>query len=234
VTEQKARPERQVIVVDIETNGLDHDVHEAVEVAWWNLDTSERGVFIPRHNVSKVLKRASIKALQINRYIDRIADQPQDVAGLQANRLWKQLAGRTPEWCTAQPSTFVLALEQFNAQQRGETPPDPPAPVPATMLGSNPRFDARMLEKVFKRVRRTAEPCHYRLRDISAYAMGALGLDYQPGLHELCERLGVEPGDHSAEADVTATGIAYMKLRAMRVTVAVDAWDADREWVSPK
>lgn len=216
MTEQETRPQRQVIVVDCEMNGLDHRVHKAVEVAWWNLDTDERGVFVPRHNVSKVLKRAQIKALQINRYIDRLADAEQDTGEL-ALELWDQLSGRTGTWRAQQPPfAFVQALEAHVARRRGEEPPPgPPDPVPATMLGSNPRIDALMLEKVFRRVGRAPDPMHHRLLDIAAYAMGVLGLDYAPGLFDLCERLGVEPGDHSAEADVTATGICYRKLRAI-------------------
>lgn len=215
MTEQ-SRPERHTIVVDCEMNGLDHRIHEAVECAWWNLDTSERGVFIPRHNVSKVLKHAQIEALQINRYVDRLADQPQDT-GEAAVTLWEQLSGRTAEWrAQRSPFPFVQVLEAHVARQRGEEPPPgPPDPVPATMLGSNPRIDALMLEKVFRRVGRAPDPMHHRLLDISAYAMGVLGLDYCPGLFDLCERLGVEPGDHSAEADVTATGVAYLKLRGI-------------------
>lgn len=213
---QEDRPERQVIVVDLESNGLDPRRHQAVEVAWWNLATSERATFIPRHDVSKVLKRASIRALQINRYIDRIAEAPQDTDDSQALALWRQLSGRTAQWRVQQPSALAVALEAMNARRRGEEPPPPPAgPVAATLLGSNPRFDARMLEKVFRKIGREIEPCHYRLLDIAAYAMGVLGLDYPPGLAEICERLGVEPGDHSAEADVTATGVAYLKLAAM-------------------
>lgn len=69
---------RHMIVVDVETNGLDFARHEAVEVAWWNLATDERGQFIPRHDVAKVLAAADVKALQVNRYIDRIADQRTD------------------------------------------------------------------------------------------------------------------------------------------------------------
>jgi DNA polymerase III epsilon subunit-like protein len=212
VTEQEARPERHTIVVDVEANGLDHDKHEAVEVAWWNLDTSERGVFIPPHDVSAVLKHAQIRALQINRYIDRIAEAPQDTDNREALRLWQELAGRTKEWQAQQPVLLSEATEP------------PPAPVPAMLLGSNPRFDARMLEKVFRKAHRKVEPCHHRLRDISSYAAGALGLSYNPGLHELCERLNITPPDHTAEADVTATGLAYMKLEAMRPEIA-KPWD---------
>jgi DNA polymerase-3 subunit epsilon len=72
---------RQVIVVDVETSGLDVDRHSTVEVAWWHLGTGQRGCFIPPHNVSKVLYEADIEALQINRYIDRIAAAPQDMTG---------------------------------------------------------------------------------------------------------------------------------------------------------
>lgn len=87
---------RQIIIVDCETNGLDLVKHEAVEVAWANLDTDEGGCFIPKHDVQKVLGAADVKALQINRYIDRIADQPQ-ANGVDDPRsaLWHALEGNT-------------------------------------------------------------------------------------------------------------------------------------------
>ena len=72
VTEPTRGP---LVVVDTETNGLDVERHQAVEVAWWNLDTGQRGDFIPAHSVPDVLYVASVKALQINRYVDRIAER---------------------------------------------------------------------------------------------------------------------------------------------------------------
>jgi DNA polymerase-3 subunit epsilon len=83
---------RPYVVVDVETNGLDYEMHEVVEVAWWNLDTDERGHFVPSHDVSGVLARADIRALQINRYVDRIASAKQD-NGDESLRLYRQLAG---------------------------------------------------------------------------------------------------------------------------------------------
>lgn len=72
---------RDIVVVDVETNGLDYDVHVPVEVAWWNMNTGARGSFVPRHDVSYVLATASIEALQINRYVDRLATAEQDTGG---------------------------------------------------------------------------------------------------------------------------------------------------------
>lgn len=175
---------RQIVVVDTETNGLDPDRHQAVEVAWWNLDTGERGVFIPQHNVSMVLHDADVRALQINRYVDRIAGQKQD-NGRETVGLFQQLDGNT-------------------------------------LAGSNPAFDAAMLRKVFAGTRRGADPpgvvpWHHRMWDLSAYAAGVLGLEELPGLAKVCELLEIEPGDHTAEADVTACGLCFKKLRAMRL-----------------
>lgn len=92
-TEEK--PPRQTVVVDVETNGLDWERHQAVEVAWWNLDTGDRGCFVPVHNVRQVLADADIGALRITRYVDRLADAEQDREGLQLARLAEQLAGNT-------------------------------------------------------------------------------------------------------------------------------------------
>lgn len=87
--------ERHVVVVDVETTGFDPDYHACVEVGWWDLNTGERGHFIPQHDVAEVLGRANVKALQINRYIDRIADQPQDETGTEVQRLANALDGNT-------------------------------------------------------------------------------------------------------------------------------------------
>jgi hypothetical protein len=86
---------RQLILVDLESSGLDVQIHQAVEVAWWNLTTGQRGEFIPYHDVREVLANADLRALQINRYIDRIAMAPQDGGGVEARRLAKQLDGNT-------------------------------------------------------------------------------------------------------------------------------------------
>lgn len=86
---------RELLVVDLETNGLDPERHVAVEVGWWNLTTGKRGDFIPVHHVKDVLVNADLRALQINRYIDRIAMAQQDTDGVYAQGLLDQLAGNT-------------------------------------------------------------------------------------------------------------------------------------------
>lgn len=177
--------ERQTIVVDTESNGLDPDIHQAVEIAWWNLDTDERGLFIPHHDVSHVLANAEIQALRINRYVDRIADTNVSNSDIYerreaTSRLYKQLHGNT-------------------------------------LAGSNPAFDAAMLRKLFASDRAygpTPAPWHHRLFDLSAYARGVIGLKNLPGLAEVCHMLAIDPGDHTAEADVTATGLCFRKLMA--------------------
>ena len=86
---------RPIVVVDTETSGLDLDEDFAVEVAWWNLKTDERGSFVPIHDVARVLTPRNVPALRVNRYIDRLADAPQDMDFVELNRLHDQLDGAT-------------------------------------------------------------------------------------------------------------------------------------------
>lgn len=86
---------REIIVADIETSGLDRSRHTTVEVAWWHLGTGQRGVFVPPHSVSEVLANADIAALQINRYIDRLAHAQQDQKAEAAYELAEVLEGNT-------------------------------------------------------------------------------------------------------------------------------------------
>jgi DNA polymerase III subunit epsilon len=185
---------RPVIVVDCETTGLDPRAHMVVEVAWWNLDTDERGRFVPPHSWQDAVATASLKALQINRYIDRIAATPQDWDHSEAWRLWRQFGGDP------------LVLD--------------PDHVPATLAGANPAFDAQFLREVFKPLGKEVDdldltPWHQRLWDVSAYAAGVLGLDELPGLAKVCELLDVPAPDHSAAGDVTVTGLCLRALMAM-------------------
>lgn len=184
-------PERQLVVVDVETNGLDPAVHEAVEVAWWNLSTGERGWFIPRHDVSGVLGRAEVRALQVNRYIDRIAGQAQDYDGSQVVRLHDEFG-------------------DYQEDEHGG------AFTQHTLVSANPTFDAAFISKLFDQHLFDVEraPWHHRLFDVEAYAAGVLGLDHVPGLREVCELLELPHSpDHTAEGDVTAAGAAFLALR---------------------
>lgn len=83
----------------------------------------------------------------------------------------------------------------------------------ATLVGSNPRFDA-----AFLKARWGNEPWHYRLLDVCAYVAGARGLDYVPGLSDAAEIMGVElQPDHTAETDVlVAQGVYYAAREYVR------------------
>lgn len=169
---------REIVVVDTETNGLEVDRHQVVEVAWWNLTTDERGLFVPLHDRAYVLRDADIRALQLNRYIDRIADEEQDHDYVELNRFHDEIDDKT-------------------------------------MAGSNPAFDAYFLSKMFRGANRLRlAPWHHRMWDLSAYAAGVLGLVELPGLSTVCKMLDIEPGNHTAEADVTAAGLCFRELMA--------------------
>lgn len=62
---------RPIIVVDVETNGLDLNLHEAWEVAWHNLDTGASDHFFVALDLPRFLANAQLDALRINRFVDR-------------------------------------------------------------------------------------------------------------------------------------------------------------------
>lgn len=176
-------PVRHQVVVDVETTGLDHTRHVPVEVAWWDLTTGARGVFIPPHP-NFDMHNAEVIALELNGYYDRGLDNP--------NR-W--------DLDRAELRTLHAVL------------------VGQTLAGSNPGFDARFLAPLFAAERLDPEPWHHRLDDLAGYARGVLGLGHLPGLSEVCELVGVVPGDHTAEADVLATGRAFLELARRRAAL---------------
>jgi DNA polymerase-3 subunit epsilon len=192
--------DQHIVVVDVETNGRDPERHQAVEVAWWNLTTDERGCFIPRHHPQEVLFHAEIDALRVNRYIDRIAGQPQDLHSDELLRLHAQ---------------FYDYDEDRTHEDGGA------AEIRHTLAGKNPAFDARFLANLFARndvTEHAPTPWSYRLLDLSGYAHGVLRLPLDEpllSLRDLCGRLGVEPGDHTADGDVTATGSCFRHLARM-------------------
>jgi DNA polymerase III epsilon subunit-like protein len=87
--------ERQIIVVDVETTGLDPSKHVVVEVSWCYLAAHGCRTFIPKHDVSKALGGAEVIALQINRYLDRIAGVQQDDYYAETDALFAALEGNT-------------------------------------------------------------------------------------------------------------------------------------------
>jgi DNA polymerase-3 subunit epsilon len=86
---------RKQIVVDVETNGLDIAKHDIVEIAWYDLSTDEYGSFIPIHDPYKILAKADLFALQINKYVDRIALATQDSDLIEYNKFLERIADNT-------------------------------------------------------------------------------------------------------------------------------------------
>lgn len=85
----------------------------------------------------------------------------------------------------------------------------------ATLVGANPAFDA-----AFLRARWGHAPWHFRLLDVEAYAMGALGYDRPRGLATITRDLrargfGIPHPDHSAADDVAATRAAFRALQGI-------------------
>lgn len=178
-------PDRQIVVVDVETNGLDPDRHIAVEVAWSNLTTGEHGVFVPPHNWHDAVSTAELTALRVNRYLDRLAEAPQDKDGKAASALWDQLEG----------NTLAGATPSFDA------------PFLRNMFRETYDLDSHDIDGPPK--------WHHRLLDLSAYAAGALNIPAAelPGLTEVCDRLDVPHlRAHTAEGDVTATVLCFEAL----------------------
>lgn len=175
---------RKQIVVDVETNGLQLEKHDVVEVAWYDLATDEFGCFIPIHDPYRILAKADLIALQINKYIDRIALAPQDSDYVEYNRFLERISD-------------------------------------ATLAGSNPGFDALFLRKMINTYNKNGDKAnstwHHRLFDLSSYAMGILQLEELPGLHTVCELLGiVNEEEHSALGDVKATVQCFRKLKELK------------------
>lgn len=59
--------DRRPVIVDVETAGRTPGVHDVVECAWWDIETDERGVFVPPHSMIEF----EAEALSINRYYER-------------------------------------------------------------------------------------------------------------------------------------------------------------------
>jgi DNA polymerase-3 subunit epsilon len=100
-----------VIVVDVETTGLQRRHDLVVEVAWWNLTTAERGHFIPAHDIDHALDIGSSVALKMNDYQERIMVLPQDLEGIEAQQLETQLKNNT--LAGSNPSFDAAFLERI-------------------------------------------------------------------------------------------------------------------------
>lgn len=85
----------------------------------------------------------------------------------------------------------------------------------ATLVAANPAFDA-----AFLRARWGVAPWRYRLLDVEAYAMGALGYDTPQGLARIARDLrkldhAIPEPDHTAAADVATLRACYLALASL-------------------
>jgi DNA polymerase III epsilon subunit-like protein len=194
----------ELIFVDTETNGLDPERHDAVEIGWENIATGETGCFVPRHNPREILAAAEPEALQVNRYVERGLWRPSLMDnGPELQRLWEQFGGSIHH------------------------DPDPDRLIPRrALVAVNPAFDASFIAKAFARgfdpnLDLEVRPWHYRMENLGSIARGAfrLPIDHPPlSFREVCERLDVEIGDHTAGGDVRA-GAECLRLLARLVDV---------------
>lgn len=180
---------RDLIVVDVETTGLDPDYHLPIEVAAINMRTGEELYFVPLIS-PKALGQASGEALQINRYYERGVYKAMVPSGTETanyyDRLWQMLEG----------NTFGGSNPRFDARIlcRG-------AAIPI----GDPDMNNRPREEVW----------HHRLADVASYAAGTLALHpaKAPGLADLCQRLGISVDEpHSALGDARATAECFNRL----------------------
>lgn len=87
----------------------------------------------------------------------------------------------------------------------------------ATLVGANPAFDAAMLQYGLWETDDRPAPWHYRLLDVEAYAMGALGYSRPKGLNavalDLVDRGHEIPApDHTAAGDVATVRACHLAL----------------------
>jgi DNA polymerase III epsilon subunit-like protein len=178
---------RQLIVVDVETTGLDVETHHVLEVAAVNVETGEELYFVPALPEG-ALDNADGKALKINGYFQRdVYAHRLDVDA--SEKYWTQL------WDWLDGNTLAGSNPSFDAAMLNR----------AQAWNGGPRSARR------------PSPWHHRLADLSAYAAGALNIDptAMPGLEVVCRSLHVEnSAPHSALGDARATAECFKKLAA--------------------
>lgn len=201
---------RPLIVVDVETNGLDPEAHHVWEFSWWNLTTGERDTFLPYIGDGRdFLHAANRTALRVNRFIDRWTDE--------------RLAAEDYGVETARGHLTLFLDNVWPKQDDDESR--------AVMVCAQPKFDLPFISKTLsshdvtavwaKEPQDRVEPWFYRAIDISSWGGAMLGLDPRAPLSAsgLARRLGVEiPPEqrHTAEGDVTLVGRTMLLLEYIR------------------
>lgn len=181
--EQDKQPRRALAFIDVETTGLDPDVHQVWEIALALDDGPIQSTIVEHH-----LDGADPVALAVSRYHER-GGEFFTATIFDGDGIARAILAETIEQTIYESLSF------------------------ATLVGANPAFDAAML-----RARWGDAPWHFRLLDVEAYAMGALGYDRPRGLATITRDLRargfeIPVPDHSAAADVAATRAAFYALR---------------------
>lgn len=178
--------ERELVVVDVETTGLDPARHAVLEVAAVNVATGEEFCFAP-WIPSAAMAMADPRALQINRYFERgvWADAPatQEADRDNWSKLWKMLSG----------NTLGGSNPAFDAAM--------------LLAGYATACNVESVRNPWHH--RLADLAAY-----AAPALG-LGPTELPGLKSVCDQLGVEiGGEHTALGDARATAECFRRLMA--------------------
>ncbi|MGN0100733.1 MAG: exonuclease domain-containing protein [Dietzia sp.] len=193
-----------LVVVDVETSGLDPRRHSVLEVAALDLTTHEELIFVPSPVVPdddrwwrwfarrrRWQDLASPEAMKVNRYHERrVSDLQLDVP-------------RTTGAWTA-----------LNAMLAGNL-----------IAGANPEFDAKFVDTTMRQW--GIEPRRRRqTRDLVTYAAGAL--DFDPAIPmrsgDLIDRLGITNVlPHSAEGDARAAAEAFQMIRDGKAPAGIGA-----------
>lgn len=184
-----SQTERPLVYLDCETLSLHPEMHHVWEISWAVEDGPIQTI-----QVDHTLRGADQKAMQINRYIDRV--EPIRFARAQQvshERDWKPQLGSLP-----------VALWDDLRQ--------------ATVVGQNPGFDMYRLSRRWM----WQEPWHYRPLDIASMAAQQFRWRNPKGLAGLVDFLNNELGfnvpvpDHTSAGDVAALRGCHQALITIR------------------
>jgi hypothetical protein len=187
----------RVVVVDLETTGLDPDRHELYEFA---VVTENGGMWSAW--VWPDLTVADPAALRLGRFYERKPDDLEHRAGsavVQGSDGW--------EVCDSWDVAERLACEFSGAH----------------LAGACPWFDAAFLERFLHR-HGHAPAWSHRLIDVESMALPVLGLAVSPGLSEIARLLEIDPDPDQAH---TATGDAWLAWQVRGELMARDAYCPD-------
>ncbi|WP_396902788.1 exonuclease domain-containing protein [Mycolicibacterium sp.] len=189
--------ERQhLIVVDVESTGLDEHTHVPVEVAAVNLRTGEVLEFVPFIGADH-LGAAEGDAMRINRYYERGVYKrtlpPADTAN-RYEQLFDMLRGQRLGGANPRFDAAMIRRGYAIATQ----PTIPPSAVNLP-----------------------AETWHHRLTDVCSYVGGVFRMDpaETPSLIETCRLLGVENAEqHTALSDARAAAECFRRAQTIAIT----------------